>query len=196
MTRRLGLLALASIVVLAPAPAAAGLLPVQVSVTPDGGDYRWTYAIVLPTDSQLQSGDYFTIYDFGGLVNGSIQAPSGWTVNAANLGSTPSRLNPTDDPSLPNLTFTYTGATINTGQTGLGNFWADSTDSLATDSFFTASTHRTSDGKPDSNITETTVPVPTAATAPPSVPEPTTLVLALLGVPLLGASRFIRRKAP
>ncbi|HXD88539.1 MAG TPA: hypothetical protein VN641_18765 [Urbifossiella sp.] len=194
MTRRLCAVALLAAIA-APTPARAGLLPVQVSVTPDSGNYRWTYAIVLPTDSQLQSGDYFTIYDFGGMVNGTIQAPSGWTVAVANVGTTPNRVDPADDASLPNLTFTYGGATINTGQTGLGNFWADSTDSLATDSFFTASTHRTSDGKPDSNITETIVPVPTASTPPPSVPEPATMVLALLGVPLLGVTRLIRRKA-
>jgi len=51
-----------------PMPAQAGLLPVQVSVLPESGNYRWTYAIVLPSSSQLQAGDYFTIYDFGGMV--------------------------------------------------------------------------------------------------------------------------------
>jgi len=60
----------------------------------------------------------------------------------------------------------------------------------STDSFFTAMTHRTSDGKPDSNITETTCRCDGAA----SVPEPATLALALLGVPLLGMSRLLRRK--
>jgi len=175
---------------IATAPVDAGLLPVQVSVLPDGGNSRWTYAIVLPTDSQLQSGDYFTIYDFGGLIAGSTTAPTGWSVSIANLGTTPDLLNPTDNGSIPNLTFTYSGATINTGQTGLGNFWADSAFSSSTDSYFTARTHRTSDGRPDSNITETVVPVPTA---PPSLPEPTTLALAILGLPLLGVARLVRR---
>jgi hypothetical protein len=41
--------------------ATAGLLPVTVTVLPDGNNFRWTYSIVLPTDSQLQHGDYFTI---------------------------------------------------------------------------------------------------------------------------------------
>jgi hypothetical protein len=191
MTRRLLLFSLFALLV-AVAPADAGLLPVQVSVLPDGGNSRWTYAVVLPTDSQLQSGDYFTIYDFGGLVSGSAMAPTGWSVSIANLGTTPGLLNPTDDGSIPNLTFTYGGSTINTGQTGLGNFWADSAFSNATKSYFTARTHRTSDGQPDSNITETVVPVPIA---PPSLPEPTTLALAVLGLPLLGVARLTRRKA-
>ena len=79
MSRRLFVLTLAPLVALCAAvPARAGLLPVNVSVTPEGGNFQWTYAVVLPTDSQLRSGDYFTIYDFGGLVAGSIQAPTGW----------------------------------------------------------------------------------------------------------------------
>lgn len=193
MTRRLFALGLLSTLALfAATPARAGLLPVQVSVTPDGGNYRWTYAIVLPTDSMLQSGDYFTIYDFGGFVPNSIVTPAGWNVAVANLGSTPGRLNPDDDAALPNMTFTYGGPTINTGQTGLGNFWADSTFSQSTDSFFTAQTHRTSDGRPDSNITETVVPVPTGSTI--GAPEPATLALAGLGLPLVGAARLLRRK--
>jgi hypothetical protein len=193
MTRRLfavGLLAVLAVCVAS--PARAGLLPVQVSVTPDGGNYRWTYAIVLPTDSMLQSGDYFTIYDFGGFVPSSVAAPDGWAVATADVGSTPGRLDPADDPALPNLTFTYTGPTINTGQTGLGNFWADSTFSQSADSFFTAQTHRTSDGRPDSNITETTVPVPVASSI--GAPEPTTLALAGLGLPVVGLARLVRRR--
>ena len=175
---------------LAAAPARAGLLPVSVTITPEADKFRWTYAIVLPTDSQLVAGDYFTIYDFGGLVSGSATAPDGWSVLVDKPNSTPARLNPQDDTSIPNLTFTYSGPTI-TGQLGLGNFWASSSSGQSSASFFTARTHRTSDGRVDSNITETTVPVPVA---PPSgVPEPATLALAGLGLPLLALTRAARR---
>src|SRR5258708_2884215 len=75
-------------------PAQAGLLPVSVTVTPEAGNFRWTYAVVLPTDSKLQSGDFFTIYDFGGLVAGSAAAPDGWTATVTKTGPTPSRVNP------------------------------------------------------------------------------------------------------
>ena len=78
----------------APTSACAGLVPVQVSVLPDGGMYRFTYAIVLPTDSVLRPGDYFTIYDFDGFVAGS-QTASGspysanWTAASTNTAPRP-----------------------------------------------------------------------------------------------------------
>ena len=185
--RLFGFTLLASL--LAATTSSAGLLPVNVSVNKEGETYRWTYAIVLPTDSQLRSGDYFTIYDFGGYVDNSTVAPGGWTVQTGNLGPDTPGLNPQDNPNITNLTFLYGGPTINAGQIGLGNFWALSSYSLGTDSYFTARTHRTSDGRVDANITETTVPVPVA---PPGVPEPATLALAAIGLPLVAALR--RRK--
>lgn len=189
MTRRLITLALVAVVAVSfSTPARAGLLPVQVSVTPDGGKYRWTYAIVLPSDSQLKTGDYFTIYDFGGYVSNSNNQPADWSFTSSNLGTTPARLDPDDSPELPNFTWSYTGPTIDGGLGGLGNFWAVSEYRDPTDSFFTAKTHRTSDGRPDSNITETTVPVPAAP--PPGVPEPTTLALVALGLPLAAFRRW------
>jgi len=165
--------------------ARAGLLPVSVTITPDGGNYRWTYAIVLPTDTQLRAGDFFTIYDFAGLTTTSNVQPDGWKFSQANVGPTPTGVTPTDDPTLPNLTWTYTGPTINSGQIGLGNFWADSAYGTSTDSSFTAKTQRTADGKVDANITSTVVPVP----SPNLVPEPGTLALAGIGLPLLGLFR-------
>jgi hypothetical protein len=172
-------------------PARAGLLPTSVTVTPESGNFRWTYAVVLPTDTKLQSGDYFTVYDFGGMVAGSDVAPDGWTLSAKNVGPTPDRLNPQDDPLTPNLTWTYHGPTL-TGQTGLGNFWATSTFDKQGSSFFVATTGRSADGAIDRNITETVVP--TGSTTNTGVPEPTTLALAGLGLPLVGLTRWVRRR--
>ncbi len=184
--------------------AAAGLLPVNVTVTPEAGNFRWTYAIVLPTDMKLQSGNFFTVYDFNGYVPNSAEAPAGWALSVSKMGPTPDRLNPQDDAGIDNLTWKYSGPTIESGQIGLGNFWALSKLSNAGDSFLTAGTLRTSDGKSDNNITSTVVPVgatdvppvdvPPTPT-PPGVPEPTTLLMAGLGLPLVGLARRLRRKA-
>jgi hypothetical protein len=182
--------------------ARAGLLPVSVTITPEAGNFRWTYAVVLPTDVKLQSGDYFTIYDFNGLVAGSIVAPDGWTPSVTKVGPTPERLNPEDDPGIDNLTFRYDGP-IQIGQLGLGNFWAVSTYGEAEASFFTGRNPRAGDGTVDRNITETIVPtgsvVPPPGEDPPppppsGVPEPATLALAGLGLPLIGAARLLRRR--
>jgi hypothetical protein len=187
MTRRLATLAAVLALAVSAGPARAGLLPVTVTVTPEAGNFRFTYAIVLPTDSQLVSGDYFTIYDFAGFVGGSSMQPDGWSFSTANTGPTPAFLTPNDDPAVENLTWAYSGPTVDGTKAGLGNFWAVSLYGTTADSMFTALTHRTSDGKFDSNITPTTVPVPVPP--PPGVPEPGTLALAGLGLPLLALAR-------
>ena len=196
MTRRLFALAAAAAALSPPAPAAAGLQTAKVSREAAGSDTRWTYAVLLQARTQLQPGDYFTIYDFGGLIPGSVSTPDGWAVTVGPTGDTPPRLAPDDDPAVPNLTFRYAGPTLDGGQVGLGNFSAVSRYQDVTDSWFTARAHRQSDRDPtqyvpDSNITPTVVPVPTA---PPGVPEPGTLALAALGLPVALGVRAVRRR--
>jgi hypothetical protein len=176
------------------ATARAGMIPVQVSVTPDGDSFRWTYGVVVTTDVQVNPGDSFTIYDFGGLVSGSVVAPDGWTLSMANSGPARPGTNPLDDPNLANLTFTFNGDTAVQGSAGLGNFWALSQfDSHAT-SDFTSSSHRQVDGRLENNITTTDVPVERNDGGPSETPEPTSLALLGLGLPVVGLVRLVRRR--
>ena len=72
MKRLTSLAILAVLATFAAAPRAeAGMIPVNVSITPDGSNFRWTYAVVVTTDVAVHPGDFFTIYDFGALVNGT-----------------------------------------------------------------------------------------------------------------------------
>ena len=177
------------------APAQAGIIPASVTITPEAGNFRWTYSVVLPTDQKLQAGDYFTIYDFGGLVPGTNSQPADWAYSSAKGGPVPPGLAPIDNPAIDNLTFTYGGATIPSGQVGLGNFWAVSTVGESVTVAFTAQNPQASSGQLDRNIVDTLAPAPAVDIIPPSgVPEPTTMALAGLGLPILGAARLFRRK--
>src|SRR5262245_8261892 len=197
------LVLLAAAVALAVASRAeAGLIPTNVSVQPDGENFRWTYAVVVTTDVKVNPGDYFTIYDFGGKVGGAFGVgggpslttmPVGWTMSEALSGPTPSGTNPMDDPNIVNLTFTYSGDTAIEGQAGLGNFAALSTFGDSTTSFFTSITHRQVDGRSEANITSTDVPVPLIGN-PNETPEPATLAMFGLGLPFAGLANWLRRR--
>ncbi|AMV23692.1 hypothetical protein VT84_04720 [Gemmata sp. SH-PL17] len=189
-------------IVVSTGTASAGLLPVSVTVQPEAGNFRWTYSVVLPTDMKLQAGNYFTIYDFAGYQAGSASVSGTspddtfaqyWTVSTSNVGPTPDRLNPQDDPNIANLTFTYNGPTIPAGALGLGNFSATSLYQETTESFFTATNPQVKTGATDNNITNTFVPKGEGTVV--GSPEPATLVLAGLGLPLLGLRRALRRKS-
>lgn len=186
---------------LAAGRADAGLIPTNVTISPDGGNYRWTYAVVVTTDVKVNPGDFFTIYDFGGLVGGpngviagpsTIVAPPDWEITEAMTGPTPEGTNPADDPNVVNLTFTYKGTDPIIGQDGLGNFSAISIYGETTTSDFTSITHRQVDGRAEANITTTDVPVPGFDLE--ETPEPATLAMVGVGLPLLGLGRWLRRR--
>jgi hypothetical protein len=173
--------------------AEAGLIPTNVSITPDSGNFRWTYAVVVTTDVQVSPGDFFTIYDFGGMVPLSpIVAPLGWTPSVAFTTPPPGGTGPIDNPAIENITFKYEGTEPIVGQQGLGNFMMNSMYGESTTSDFTSITHRQVDGRTEANITATDVPVP--GNPPNDTPEPATLAMFGIGLPVLGMFRYLRMR--
>ena len=172
----------------------AGLLPTTSTSTYDAGtnSYSYTYGVVLTSESTVQKGDYFTVYDFAGYT-GSASAPAGWTLTMSNTGTTPSGISVTDSSSTVNLTWTYTGDTTLQGATGqsydVGTFSASSSDSAGTTSF--AGQSHLANGQSDNNVTTTTGPTDSST---PQTPEPATLILLGLALPFVGAKRWMARR--
>jgi hypothetical protein len=168
----------------------AGLLPVSNTVMAAGSDFRYSYGVVLSSETMLRTGDYFTIYDFQGMILGSNTQPANFTFSSAMIGPTPAGTNPTDSPTVANVTWTYTGPNTVVGEIGLGNFMVQSQYGSNQSGVFAAVTQRTVGGQNDSNITEATVPVPSVP-----VPEPVSLAIVGMSLPLIGLVWRQRRRS-
>jgi hypothetical protein len=175
-------------------PTQAGLIPASVTVTPDSSNFRFTYSVVLPSDYKVKDGDYFTIYDFHGLIPGSNAQPAGWTYSTALLGPTPHAVLPTDDPTVPNVTFTYHGSPI-VGDAVIGDFSVDSSLNGQVFGDFASRDHMIINDNSVSNITTTTMPDTNPdGVPPPKTPEPASLFLLGLGVPVIGVWRWLKAR--
>ena len=142
--------------------ARADIIPTLSSVTGSSPNFTWNYSANVTVDQTVNTGDFFTIYDFSSIMPTTTTQPSGWTFSTALLGSTAPLTSPTDNASLWNLTWTYSGAAIS-GSAALGMFTVvTSTDQLR-DGQFTAQATRNSGpnaGTKVSNIGTVAVPVP------------------------------------
>ena len=84
------------------------------------GTMTYHFAIKVEPGEQLAPGnkataDFFTIYNFYGLVEGSTKSPAGWQFSSEEFGRTPvmngyPMVLPVDVPNTPNLTWTVTKA--------------------------------------------------------------------------------------
>jgi len=167
--------------------ARADIIPTLDSVTGSAPNFTWNYTANVTVDQTVNTGDFFTIYDFSSIMPTTTSQPSGWTFSTALVGPTAALVTPTDNPNLWNLTWTYTGQSAIPGSAALGTFSAvTTTDQLKTGQF-TAQATRSSGpeaGSKVSNIGNVAVPVPE-----PSAVFP---VLSLLSA--VGVDRFLRRR--
>lgn len=185
MTKKL---ALALIAITAFSLAArADIIPTLDSITGSAPSFTWNYTANVTVDQTVNTGDFFTIYDFSSIMPTTTSQPSGWTFSTALVGPTAPLVTPTDNPSLWNLTWTYTGQSAIPGSAALGTFSAvTSTDQLKTGQFSAQATRSSGPeaGSKVSNIGNVAVPVPE-----PSAVFP---VLSLLSA--VGVDRFLRRR--
>ena len=169
----------AAVTLIATAPARSAV----VSLTPGfpaGGSYN--YSITSAAGEQINTGDFFRVYDFAGLTTTS--SPAGWSVSVAPTNPVPPPnviLSHGDDPTLPNLIYTYTAAAPLVGPVTIPGFLATSSLLTTTTKDFVArDTLSSGPGGPVDSVGNITVPAPEPAS------------LAVLGVAPIAA--LLRRR--
>jgi len=105
----------------------ASLIPTLGSITASGNPtdpFLWNYSVALSGDEQLNPADtssaatpgtFFTLYDVSSTAPVLVGAPVGWTGSEQLVGTTPSGISPTDNSSLWNVTYTYSGPVVAPG---------------------------------------------------------------------------------
>lgn len=170
-------------------PANAGSILVNpLSVVDNVTHWTYTYSVDLTAFSQITLGTpaQFTLLDAEGYIPGSATVLPNWVFSSLNSGPIPPNVSPSDDPGIPNLTWTYTGALM-TGPLHIGDVAFNSIYGPGGLGEYVGRDRSTSGNNlPQSNYGQIEYSYPT------SVPEPGTY--ALMGAGLLGLAALRRRK--
>jgi hypothetical protein len=188
----------------------AGLLAVSNPVTPNssGTGSVYSYNMSLTSNGTLQSGDYFTIYDFRGLIPNTNTQPTGFAFSSALVGPTPAGTNPVDSPTISNLTWTYTASSAPVGPVNLGTFTVQSQSNMPTTGSFTSLSQTLVGDRTTTSVSQSQVTTPSGSSCgsngvvsslgdpsgAPVVPEPPSLALCA-GLPLIGLYWLRRQRS-
>jgi len=172
----------------------AQLTPNFDVITPSGSNFTFNYNLDVAGAARISNGDYFTLYDVNGYVAGSAFAPAAdWSITEQPTGITPIGVTPpSDSAGVMNITYTYTGATVNGPSSmfdGADAFGFDSTTNGTHNGFFSYQNHKNNPGKPDDNSRQFgggSVVLPSA------VPETSSLMLLVPGLVPFGL--MLRRR--
>jgi PEP-CTERM motif-containing protein len=193
-SRLLGItLAVLGLLVVGPVTAQASIIDFFDGATFSAGLWTYTYHANLSGDQDMQTGDFTTIYDLAGMQNITITpaiAGTSFGFTVQNTGITPPAFAGTvhDNPSITNITISNTGATI----AGTGS--AQKLFTLTFQSIFGPGGNHDFLGQAHlagTNVTNTNVSSGLAGPLIPT-PEPSSVVLLGLGVPVLGLA--LRRR--
>jgi hypothetical protein len=173
----------------------ASITPTWISTTAIGGGlYDFTYYATLSADQSLAATDYFTIYDFVGF-SGFGATPADWTPTSQLTGITPATTLPNDDAAVPNVSFIYTGATINAVADpvaiNLGLFHVLSRYNKLNFDDFTSFAQRNNGERIGSDVAT----IGTDAVIVPGIPEPATWSIMIAGLAMTGAAMRRRTSA-
>jgi hypothetical protein len=138
---------------------------------------------IVPPGEEIATNDFFTIYDIQGLIPGTNNQPPNWAATFQFVGITPIGVNPPDDPTLLNVTWTFIGDVPILAPAMLGGFTVESRSDASRHLAYSWQTTLIGDGHRSGTTTVDVL----------DTPEPSSLVLAGIGLP--AAFLWLRRRS-